>query len=116
MKSQMKLLQSFFWLDNGDFKLSVANVPVLCALWCALDLSIDWWRDPGNRLALQRLRAFDPLWFEDAYQHAFAACIGLALIEPASARLGGAAPPVEGGSRVHRLPAGTVQRIREKTN
>jgi len=116
MKSQMKLLQSFFWLDNGDFKLSVANVPVLCALWCALDLPLDWWRDPVNRLALQRLRAFDPLWFEDAYQHAFAACIGLALIEPVSARRGGTAPPVEGGSRVHRLPAGTVQRIREKTN
>lgn len=116
MKSQMKLLQSFFWLDNGDFKLSVANVPVLCALWCALDLPLDWWRAPGNRLALQRLRAFDPLWFEDAYQHAFAACIGLALIEPVSVRLGGTAPPVEGGSRVHRLPAGTVQRIREKTN
>lgn len=116
MKSHLKLLQSFFWLDNGDFKLSVANVPVLCALWCALDLPLDWWRDSGNRLALQRLRAFDPLWFEDAYEHAFAACIGLALIEPVSARLGRTAPPVKGGSRVHRLPAGAVQRIKEKTN
>jgi len=89
---------------------------VLCALWCALDLPLDWWRDSGNRLALQRLRAFDPLWFEDAYRHAFAACIGFGLIEPIPARLNGSAPLVEGGPRVHRAPAGTVQRIRERTN
>ena len=116
MKSQMKLLQSFFWLENGDFKLSVANVPVLCALWCALDLPLDWWRDAVSRLAMQRLRAFDPQWFEAAYRHAFAASIGLGLIEPAPARLSRAAPLIEGGPRVHRVPAGTVQRIKEKTN
>lgn len=114
MKNQLKLLQSFFWLDNGDFKLSVANAPVLCALWCALDLPLEWWRNSGNRLALQRLRAFNPLWFEYAYQHAFAACIGLALIKPASASLGKTAPSAEGDSRVYRVPTGTVQRIREK--
>lgn len=116
MRKKVALLDRFFWLDNGDFKLSVANVPVLCALWCALDLPLDWWRDSANRLALQRLRAFDPLWFEDAYRHAFAACIGFGLIEPIPARLNGSAPLVEGGSRVHRAPAGTVQRIRERTN
>ena len=116
LNKQLKLLESFFWLENGDFKLSVANVPVLCALWCALDLSLDWWRDAGSRLAMQRLRAFDPQWFEEAYRHAFAASIGLGLIEPAPARLSRAAPLIEGGPRVHRVPAGTVQRIKEKTN
>ena len=116
LKKQLKLLESFFWRENGDFKLSVANVPVLCALWCALDLPLDWWRDAGNRLAMQRLRAFDPQWFEEAYRHAFAASIGLRLIEPAAARLSRAAPLIEGGPRVHRVPAGTVKRIKEKTN
>ena len=116
LNKQLKLLESFFWLENGDFKLSVANVPVLCALWCALDLPLDWWRDAGSRLAMQRLRAFDPQWFEAAYRHAFAASIGLGLIEPAPARLSRAAPLIEGGPRVHRVPAGTVQRIKEKTN
>jgi hypothetical protein len=116
LNKQLKLLESFFWLENGDFKLSVANVPVLCALWCALDLPLDWWRDAGSRLAMQRLRAFDPQWFEEAYRHAFAASIGLGLIEPAPARLSRAAPLIEGGPRVHRVPAGTVQRIKEKTN
>jgi hypothetical protein len=107
-------LIKFFWVQNNDFKISAANIPVLCALWCALDLPLDWWRAPVNRLALQRLRAFDPLWFEDAYQHAFAACIGLSLIDPAPGRTHVSTSSVEGGGRIFRVQRGTVQRIREK--
>lgn len=108
------LLKEFFWFQNNDFKISAANIPVLCALWCALDLPLDWWRAPANRLALQRLRAFDPLWFEDAYQHAFAACIGLSLIDPAPGRAHVSTSSIDGGTRSFRVPRGTVQRIREK--
>ena len=116
MRTKVALLDRFFWLENGGFKLSVANVPVLCALWCALDLPLDWWRDSSNRLALQRIRLFDPLWFEDAYRHAFAACIGLSLIEPAPSRHSGDAPRVAGGTRVHRVASGEVQRKRARVN
>lgn len=111
---RVALLEKFFWLENADFKLSVANVPVLCALWCVLDLPLDWWRDPTNRLALQRIRGFDPLWFEDAYLHAFAACIGLQLIKPISPLSDSVKVMRDGGSRVHSVSAGTVQRKRER--
>lgn len=79
-KSQLQGLQKFFWLSNGDFKLSVANVPVLCALWSALSLNLDWWEEPAHRLALQRIRAFDPQWFEEAYGLAFAACLANGIV------------------------------------
>lgn len=77
---QLQRLQIFFWLSNGDFKLSVANVPVLCALWSALSLDLAWWSEPAHRLALQRIRAFDPQWFEEAYGLAFATCLATGIV------------------------------------
>lgn len=116
MKGQLPAISKFFPFANDDFKDSAANAPVLCALWCALDLPIDWWGSAGNRLALQRLRAFDPLWFEDAYRHAFAACIGLGLIEPPRTKLPSSSTRLDGSPRVRRVSTGTVQRISERIN
>lgn len=72
-----------FWIKPGDFKLPVANAPVLCALWAATGAGQEWWSLPERRLALRKLWAFDPIWFEQAFRQAMAACLALNdLVEP----------------------------------
>lgn len=60
-----------------DFKFSVVNLPVLCALWAATSTSRQWWGDPRSRLALKQIRDFDPIWFEQAYRQAFKVCMSI---------------------------------------
>lgn len=64
-----------FWPQPHDRKFSVANLPVLCALWAATSTSRQWWTDPRSRLALKQIRDFDPIWFEQAYRQAFKVCM-----------------------------------------
>jgi len=66
-----------FWIRPSDFKLAVANAPVLCALWAVTGVDQAWWNDSKHRLALRKLRAFDPIWFEQAFRQAVAACLSL---------------------------------------
>ena len=77
-----KALQKMFWgLGLNDHKLSVVNLPVLCALWVALSASTGWWQQPENRLMLRRIKGFDPLWFETAFRNTFASCLALNLVK-----------------------------------
>lgn len=77
------IAQLLFWIRPGDFKQPVANAPVLCALWAATGAGQEWWSLPERRLALRKLRAFDPIWFEQAFRQAMAACLALhELVEP----------------------------------
>lgn len=72
-------LKELIWLQSGDFKMSVANMPVLCALWAATGTQTTWWQDGSHRQALRRLRAFDPEWFKQAYLAGLRACLGFGL-------------------------------------
>lgn len=77
------ILKEIFWLNNpNDFKISVANIPVLCALWAATGTSQEWWEKPERRLALRKIKAFDPVWFEQAFGKAVAACLSLGILVP----------------------------------
>lgn len=69
--------KKFFWPQPQDHKFSVANLPVLCALWAATSTSRQWWSDPRSRLALKQIRDFDPMWFEQAYRQAFKVCMSI---------------------------------------
>lgn len=61
-----------------DFKFSVVNLPIVCALWAATSAGRQWWGDdPGSRLALKQIRDFDPIWFEQAYRQAFKICMSI---------------------------------------
>lgn len=78
--NQQRLLPYFnrlFWPQPKDRKFSVANLPVLCALWAATSTSRQWWTDPRSRLALKQIRDFDPIWFEQAYRQAFKVCMSI---------------------------------------
>lgn len=63
--------------NQPDFKFSVVNLPILCALWAATSTSRQWWSDPRSRLALKQIRDFDPIWFEQAYRQAFKVCMSI---------------------------------------
>jgi len=68
-------MRRLFWFHPSDFKFSVANLPMLCALWSATSAKRTYWSAAGHRLALKRVRDFDPVWFEQAFRHAFAALL-----------------------------------------
>lgn len=69
--------RNLFWNNQENHLFSVANLPVLCALWAATSTSRQWWTDPGSRLALKQIRDFDPIWFEQAYRQAFKVCMSI---------------------------------------
>lgn len=79
--SNQELLRPYFrkmfWPQHQDRKFSVANLPVLCAVWAATSTSRQWWSDPRSRLALKQIRDFDPIWFEQAYRQAFKVCMSI---------------------------------------
>jgi hypothetical protein len=73
----MPYFKKMFWPQLQDRKFSVANLPVLCALWAATSTSRQWWSEPGRRLMLKQIRDFDPIWFEQAYRQAFKVCMSI---------------------------------------
>lgn len=72
-------IKELFGLQSGDFKMSVANTPVICALWTTTGTQTAWWQDGNHRQALRRIRAFDPEWFKQAYLAGLRACLGFGL-------------------------------------
>ncbi len=75
------LLKNLFWMQSQDFKMTVVNLPILCALWAITDTDQTDWKRINWMLALRQVRNFDPLWFEQAYYHATAACLAYGLIK-----------------------------------
>lgn len=84
LKSQInRESQAIFWLGNPkDFKVSVANIPVLCAIWAVSDTPQTWWDKPEHKMALRKIKAFDPVWFEQAYSQTVATCLALDILKP----------------------------------
>ena len=77
------MFKEVFWLNTpNDFKVSVANIPVLCALWAVTGTSQEWWGKPVHRLALRKIKAFDPIWFEQAFSKTVATCLSLGILVP----------------------------------
>lgn len=100
--------KKLFWLTVQDFKFSVINLPVICALWSIGGLPSDWWKEPSRRLALQRIRAFDPIWFDEAYRHTIASFLGLGLLNIDRQNRLISEPRRNDGPRTIRVPRGTV--------
>ena len=73
--------KSLFWppTHHRDRKVDVANMPVICALWSVSATSLDWWSSKEKSLALKRIRAFDPLWFEASYRQAILMCMAMGI-------------------------------------
>jgi len=91
-KLNRDIFRQLFWTDSlSDVKekrISVANMPVLCALWAVTGTSQEWWEKPERRLALRKIKAFDPVWFEQAFGKAVAACLALGILVPGEMNVG----------------------------
>ena len=112
---RMKLeprMRSLFWVATNDFKMSVANAPVICAIWAVANVDLDWWLDPARRAALRRLRAFDVAWFEECYRKTLASCMAFGLLQPHAL----SSSSIDSNSAVRptirRIPAGSKTVLR----
>jgi len=107
-------MKSFFWVATGDFKMSVANAPVICAIWSATNIDLDWWLDSGRRSALRRLRAFDSAWFDECYRTTLASCMAFGLLQPKIPAHPHVDPGASSAPQVRRVAAGAVSAFSAK--
>jgi hypothetical protein len=105
--------RSFLWDRSHDFKVSPAIMPAICALWSASDVPLDWWAEPPRRYALRRLRAFDPVWFDECYQHSLASCMSFGIFSPVCAPP--SVTPRPAGPRVFPAKPRTVAMTRKRS-
>lgn len=58
-----------FWGDYGDHRYMVVNLPVLLGIWSMNSVPMTWWHRKRRIAVVEQVRAFDPQWFDVAYQH-----------------------------------------------
>ena len=105
-------IKSLFWDKTKDFKMSVANAPVICAIWAVANVDLEWWRDPARRAALRRLRAFDVDWFEECYRKTLASCIAFGLLQPRALSSSSTDSSSAVRPTIRRIPAGSKTVLR----
>lgn len=105
-------MRSLFWVATNDFKMSVANAPVICAIWVVANVDLDWWLDPARRAALRRLRAFDSAWFDECYRKTLASCMAFGLLQPRAVSSSSTDSISSAKPTIRRIPAGSKTVIR----
>ncbi len=105
-------MKSLFWVASDDFKMSVANAPVICAIWAVANVDMDWWFDPARRAALRRLRAFDVAWFEECYRKTLASCMAYGLLQPRAVSPSSTDSISAAKPTIRRIPSGSKTVIR----
>lgn len=63
------------------FHDGVINAPLLLAAQAAANQTQNWFAEPANIDALRTIRAFDPDWFDDAYNQTIARCLADGLLD-----------------------------------
>lgn len=64
-----------------DFHDHAINAPLLLAAQAATNQTQNWFAEPANIDALRTVRAFDPDWFDDAYNQTIARCLADGLLD-----------------------------------
>lgn len=105
-------IKSLFWDKSKDFKMSVANAPVICAIWAVANVDLEWWQDPARRAALRRLRAFDVAWFDECYRQTLASCVAFGLLQPRARSSSSIDSSSAVNATIRRIPTGSRTVIR----
>ncbi len=71
----------FLCPTRHDFHDGVINLPLLLAVQVATIQTEDWFTNPAAIHALRTHRAFDPDWFDEAYNLTIARCLAAGLLE-----------------------------------
>jgi hypothetical protein len=73
-------IAALLYPENANFATTAINAPLLVATQAAMNQSDSWFSDPKSIHELRAARAFDPEWFDDAYNQTFARCIANGLL------------------------------------
>src|SRR5262249_47720060 len=65
-------IAEYMCLDRLGFQDSVINLPLVLSSQMVLNKTADWFRDPALIHALRTHRAFDPDWFDEAFNQTIA--------------------------------------------
>ena len=63
------------------FRTWVINIPIILAVQAVTGQTIDWFRDAERIHALRTYQAFDPDWYEEAYNQTVAHCFSVGLLD-----------------------------------
>lgn len=64
-----KMPSGLFWGHFTDHRYMVVNLPVLLGIWSMTGVPMTWWHRKRCIAVVEQVRAFDPQWFDVAYQH-----------------------------------------------
>lgn len=64
-----------------SFRTWVINIPIILAAQAVTGQTIDWFHDAERIYALRNYQAFDPDWFEEAYNQTVAHCFADGLLD-----------------------------------
>lgn len=67
--------------ENYGYQNHVINAPLLLAAESAVGKSKSWLKDPAKIHLLRSFRAFDPEWFDEAYNWTIVRCLASGLID-----------------------------------
>jgi hypothetical protein len=67
--------------DHFGFQDSVINLPLVVASQLVINETADWFNDPTRIHALRTHRAFDPDWFDEAFNQTIARCLADGLLD-----------------------------------
>ncbi len=70
------LFQSALAFQNG-----IINMPLMLAVHSVTNQTDDWFADTANIHLLRKYRAFDPDWFDEAYNQTVAHCLADGLFQ-----------------------------------
>jgi hypothetical protein len=67
--------------DHFGFQDSVINLPLVVASQLVINKTADWFNNPTMIHALRTHRAFDPDWFDEAFNQTIARCLADGLLD-----------------------------------
>lgn len=74
-------LASFLCPQDFGFHNGAINMPLLLAAQAAQDRTAQWFGDPASVQLLRTHRAFDPEWFDEAYNFTISCCLAQGILD-----------------------------------
>ena len=74
-------VESCLYAGAESFRTWVINIPIILAVQAVTGQTIDWFHDAERIYALRNYQAFDPDWFEEAYNQTVAHCFADGLLD-----------------------------------
>jgi hypothetical protein len=75
------LIMDYLYSQMSGFQTGVINMPLLLAVQAVTNQTDDWFADTANIHLLRKYRAFDPDWFDEAYNQTVAHCLADGLFQ-----------------------------------